>query len=63
MYKENLPNTCISGSGRKVSTNFLLIKSESQEEGFPHRKAMVATMNKLIRTLHALLTKDETYSI
>jgi len=36
---------------------------KKREEGFPHRKAMVATMNKLIRTLHALLTKDETYSI
>jgi transposase len=36
---------------------------KKREEGFPHRKAMVATMNKLVRTLHALLTKDETYSI
>ncbi|MDD3997336.1 MAG: IS110 family transposase [Sphaerochaetaceae bacterium] len=36
---------------------------KKREEGFPHRKAMVATMNKLVRTLHALLTKDETYSL
>lgn len=29
--------------------------------GFPYRKAMVATMNKLVRTLHILLTRGEKY--
>ncbi len=28
-------------------------------EGFPHRKAMVATTNKLIRTIYALLIRGE----
>jgi transposase len=36
---------------------------KKRDAGFPHRKAMVATMNKLVRTLHALLSKDEIYSI
>lgn len=34
---------------------------KKREEGFPHRKAMVATMNKLIRTLFILLTRGEKY--
>jgi transposase len=36
---------------------------KKRDAGFPHRKAMVATMNKLVRTIHALLSKDEIYSI
>lgn len=35
---------------------------KKRDEGFPHRKAMVATMNKLMRTIHALLTKGEKYA-
>ena len=34
---------------------------KKRSEGFPHRKAMVALMNKLIRTIFALLTKGETF--
>lgn len=36
---------------------------KKRDTGFPHRKAMVATMNKLARTIHALLSKDEMYSL
>ena len=36
---------------------------KKRDAGFPHRKAMVATMNKLVRTLHSLLTKGEVYKI
>lgn len=34
---------------------------KKRDSGFPHRKAMVATMNKLIRTLFILLTRGEKY--
>lgn len=34
---------------------------KKRDEGFPHRKAMIATMNKLMRTVYALLTKGEKY--
>ena len=32
-----------------------------REAGFPHRKAMVALMNKLLKTIFAILTKEEMY--
>ncbi len=35
---------------------------KKRNAGFSHRKAMVAAMNKLMRTVHALLTKGEEYS-
>lgn len=34
---------------------------KKRAEGFPHRKAMVALMNKLMKTIFALLTKGETF--
>jgi transposase len=34
---------------------------KKRDSGFPHRKAMVATMNKLIRTIFILLTRGEKY--
>jgi len=34
---------------------------KKRAEGFPHRKAMVALMNKVIRTVFALLTKGEKF--
>lgn len=36
---------------------------KKRDAGFPHRKAMIATLNKLMRTVHALLIKEEKYSI
>lgn len=35
---------------------------KKRKEGFPHRKAMVALMNKLLRTIYALLTKGEKFN-
>ena len=71
-------NLRISKRGNAVLRKYLYLMADSckrhnivfnayyhkkREAGFPHRKAMVATMNKLVRTLHALLTKDEMYSL
>lgn len=36
---------------------------KKREEGFPHRKAMVALMNKLIKTLFAMLKKKEKFIV
>lgn len=36
---------------------------KKREEGFPHRKAMVALMNKIIKTLFAMLKKKEMYIV
>jgi hypothetical protein len=37
--------------------------SKKRRQGFPHRKAMIATTNKLIRALYALLIRGEKASI
>lgn len=37
--------------------------SRKREQGFPHRKAMIATTNKLIRAIYALLIRGEKASI
>lgn len=37
--------------------------SKKREQGFPHRKAMIATTNKLIRAIYALLIRGEKASI
>ena len=37
--------------------------SKKRAQGFPHRKAMIATTNKLIRALYALLIRGEKASI
>lgn len=37
--------------------------SKKRQQGFPHRKAMIATTNKLIRALYALLIRGEKASI
>ena len=48
---------------RTYSPYFRAYYDKKREEGFPHRKAMVALMNKLLRTMFALLTKGEMYNI
>lgn len=37
--------------------------SKKRKQGFPHRKAMIATTNKLIRAIYALLIRGEKASI
>jgi hypothetical protein len=53
----------MADSCKRHNVVFHAYYQKKREAGFPHRKAMVATMNKLVRTLHALLTKDEMYSL
>jgi transposase len=67
-------NGKISKKGNKILRKYCYIMATScvhwnpvlgeyykkkRSEGFPHRKAMVATVNKLIRTIYALLIRGE----
>jgi hypothetical protein len=42
---------------------FKAFYEKKRDEGFPHRKAMVALMNKLIKTLFAMLKKKEKFIV
>lgn len=41
---------------------FHIYYQKKRDEGFPHRKAMIATMNKIIRVLYALLSQGKMFS-
>lgn len=45
----------------KFCPYFRAYYDRKREAGFPHRKAMVALMNKLLKTIFAILTKEEMY--
>jgi len=45
----------------KFSPYFRAYYDKKKNEGFSHRKAMVALMNKLLKTIFALLTKGEKF--
>lgn len=47
----------------KFNPFFRAFYDKKREENFPHRKAMVALMNKLIKTLFAMLKKKEMYIV
>jgi transposase len=45
----------------KYCPYFKAYYDRKREEGFPHRKAMVALMNKQLKTIYAVLTKEEPF--
>jgi transposase len=47
----------------KFSPYFRAYYDKKKNEGFSHRKAMVALMNKLLKTIFALLTKGEIFIV
>ena len=51
----------MASGARTYNPYFRAYYDKKRAEGFPHRKAMVALMNKLIRTVFALLTKGEKF--
>jgi transposase len=51
-----------SGVNRR-NPYFKAFYDKKRQQGFPHRKAMVAQMNKIIKTLFAMLKKKEMFSV
>lgn len=47
----------------KFNPYFKAYYDKKRKSGFPHRKAMVALMNKLLKTIFALLTKGELFVV
>ena len=47
----------------RCNPHFKAFYDKKRDEGFPHRKAMVALMNKLIKTLFAMLKKKEKFIV
>ncbi|MDD4574470.1 MAG: IS110 family transposase [Sphaerochaeta sp.] len=47
----------------RCNPHFKAFYDKKRAEGFPHRKAMVALMNKLIKTLFAMLKKKEKFIV
>ncbi|MGA1847693.1 transposase, partial [Deferribacter abyssi] len=45
----------------KFNEYFRAYYLKKKEEGMPHRKAMIALCNKLVRVLYAMLTKKEVF--
>ncbi|MDD3366350.1 MAG: IS110 family transposase [Sphaerochaetaceae bacterium] len=60
---KNLRKYCYLMAQKSVIYNpvFREYYDKKRGEGFPHRKAMIAVLNKMIKVIFALLTKGETF--
>ncbi len=45
----------------KFNPFFRAYYDKKKKEGFSHRKAMVALMNKMLKTIYAMLTRGEKF--
>lgn len=61
----NLRRICYIMATKCVAWNPVLNEyyTKKRTEGFPHRKAMIATMNKMIKIIFILLTRGEKFEI
>jgi len=61
----SLRRVCYIMATRCVAWNPVLNEyyAKKRAEGFPHRKAMIATMNKMIKIIFILLTRGEKFEI